>query len=514
MLPSLREILALPSFRAAGAEVLTGNPDTTIVRWVHSSEVYEMGGLLAGGELLLTTGLGLHARSAAQLTAYVDQIADAGSIALAMELGRSFFAIPAELLDAARRRDLALLALHAVVPFERMVEDFHDLLVQRQFASTRAKEPVWQELLGMVVAGQGMTALLNTVSRLAGCCVELHDGEERVLERSRNPAPRSDTESTTVDVRGPAGSLGKLVLAERPTARRTAVANCSAVAVALELGRHLDVGQRPSPAQAVIADLAAGLVSSGADMGERLAAANFTPVPDQHVLVAAVDIDTRTPIRDLIPTVRDAVATVLGSCLVASLGHHVIVLARGWPTPSLLHVRESFIEVHTTLRRGESAAAVRAVGVATPVSDLSDVGAAITQARDVVQIARRLGIRSDVHLARDVGVQRLLASGSGPSELAEFVNEQLGPLISYDTLHCADLVRTLDAYLRGGGSKSRTAAALGIRRQSLYARLGRIERLLGVAPDDPAQALCLGVAMTAWRMRTGLDPQAAFDRRG
>ena len=75
---SLAEVLTLPSFRAAGTEVLHGDPDRVPVRWVHSSEVFEMGSLLAGGEVLLTSGLGLHGRTAGHLASYVDQLADAG----------------------------------------------------------------------------------------------------------------------------------------------------------------------------------------------------------------------------------------------------------------------------------------------------------------------------------------------------------------------------------------------------------------------------------------------------
>ncbi|WP_278258598.1 PucR family transcriptional regulator ligand-binding domain-containing protein [Nocardioides convexus] len=73
MAATLAEVLALPSFRAAGTEVLHGDPESVRVRWVHSSEVFEMGSLLAGGEVLLTSGLGLHGRTADHLQAYVDQ---------------------------------------------------------------------------------------------------------------------------------------------------------------------------------------------------------------------------------------------------------------------------------------------------------------------------------------------------------------------------------------------------------------------------------------------------------
>ena len=107
MLIPLPEVLGLPSFRAAGAQVLAGDPDPVLVRWVHSSEVFEMGALLAGGEVLLTTGLGLHGRTSEHLSAYVEQLADAGLAALALELGRTFFEVPAPILDAARRRETA-----------------------------------------------------------------------------------------------------------------------------------------------------------------------------------------------------------------------------------------------------------------------------------------------------------------------------------------------------------------------------------------------------------------------
>lgn len=513
MLPTLRQVLAMPSFKAAAIEVLAGDVDTAVVRWVHSSEVYEMGGLLSGGEVLLTTGLGLHGRSPEQLTAYIDQLADAGCVALAMEVGRSFLTAPPELVEASRRRGLAFLALHAVVPFERMVEDFHDLMLRRTLGSAQAGEPVWQELLSLVVAGQGMTALLDKVSRLAGCGVDLLDADGRTVERSTTGAERSETERTIHDVRGPTNSLGRLVLCGPATTRRTAVANCAAVAVALELGRHGDLGPRQSLAQSVITDVVGGVLTSHGDLSERLTAAGWTPLSEgHHVLVAAVDIDRQTPVRELADQVRDAVRAVLGSCVVGTAANHVIVLAHGWASASPARVRPAFTEADELLRRGPGGSAVRTLGVATPVEDLSGVGAAVAQAREVVQIARRFGTRTGVILARDVGVQRLLAAGTTPASLSSFVTEQLGSLIAYDTAHSADLVRTLDAYLAHRGGKARTADFLGIRRQSLYARLTRIEKLMGVSLDDPAQVVCLGLALTAWRMRTGLDPQAAFER--
>ncbi|MEV7970084.1 PucR family transcriptional regulator ligand-binding domain-containing protein [Sphaerisporangium sp. NPDC088356] len=56
---TLRELLSFEALRDARPEVLAGETSLDrLVRWVHSSEIYEIGSLLTGGELLLTTGLG------------------------------------------------------------------------------------------------------------------------------------------------------------------------------------------------------------------------------------------------------------------------------------------------------------------------------------------------------------------------------------------------------------------------------------------------------------------------
>ena len=173
---SLAEVLALPSFRAANTQVLVGDVDRVQVRWVHSSEVFEMGTLLAGGEVLLTTGLGLHGRTADHLAAYVEQLADVGIAALGMELGRTFFAVPESMLEVARRRGLPVLVFHQVVPFERMVEDLHELLVRRAAVGSGAGgDAGWRALTQVVIEGHGLRALRDEVSRLAGCPAELRD---------------------------------------------------------------------------------------------------------------------------------------------------------------------------------------------------------------------------------------------------------------------------------------------------------------------------------------------------
>ena len=267
-------MLALPSFRAAGAQVLAGAPDSVLVRWVHSSEVFEMGGLLAGGEVLLTTGLGLHGRTSEHLTAYVEQLADAGLAALALELGRTFFEVPAAILEAAGRRQLVVLGLTHVVPFERMVEDFHELVVRRRAHAGGGAG--WGDLAQVVIDGRGLRALLDEVSRAAGSEVELRDRDEQLVERSTIVSVAEDAE-VVEPVRGPAGVVGTLHVLGTATRQRRRAAAQGAVAVALELGRAGSLGQRPGPSQSLVSDLCAASPMPGSEVTDRLADLGWPP---------------------------------------------------------------------------------------------------------------------------------------------------------------------------------------------------------------------------------------------
>lgn len=510
MLVTLPEVLALPSFRAANATVVAGDTDSAMVRWVHSSEVYEMGTLLAGGEVLLSTGLGLHGRSADQLSTYVETLADAGCVALALELGRSLFTVPEAILTTARRRGLVVITLGAVVPFERMAEDFHELLLQRKLGAARGGEGWWPGLLSMVVAGHGMRALLDEISRLAGCAVELVDTHGDMVERSRIPSVETaeGTELVPADVRTATGRAGRLVLRGERTTRRTELVEHASVAVALELGRHPTPGEFPSPAQAVLADLAAGTLTSGGDVRRRLRDAGWQPTPGQHVVAAAVETEARTPAAEVVPDVAAAFAATVGRVLAGAVGNDVLVLMR---TPPATASTRALVDEVAAALPPTSAGGRPLVGVSEATTDAASLSSAVGSAREVLRCAHRIGSTATVLLARDVSLQQLLAR-SDDRVLHDFVAGQVGPVIEHDRAHATDLTRTLDLFLTAGLSKADTARGLGIRRQSLYDRLDRIERLLGVDLGERAHLDGLSVALIAWRMRTGLDPQAAFER--
>jgi purine catabolism regulator len=91
-------------------------------------------------------------------------------------------------------------------------------------------------------------------------------------------------------------------------------------------------------------------------------------------------------------------------------------------------------------------------------------------------------------------------------ELLAFSRDQLGPLFEERDQRARELLRTLEAYLSNSGRKAETARTLHLTRQSLYLRLERLERVLGVDLGDPDVMLGLHLALRALRLTQSLSP--------
>lgn len=63
-----------------------------------------------------------------------------------------------------------------------------------------------------------------------------------------------------------------------------------------------------------------------------------------------------------------------------------------------------------------------------------------------------------------------------------------------------ELARTAEVFLDCAGQAGRAAAALGIHRQTLYYRLGRVEQLTGLDLDEGEDRLLLHMSLKAARL--------------
>ncbi|MEU9335240.1 helix-turn-helix domain-containing protein [Streptomyces sp. NPDC048290] len=134
-----------------------------------------------------------------------------------------------------------------------------------------------------------------------------------------------------------------------------------------------------------------------------------------------------------------------------------------------------------------------AAGIAAGHTGLAALGTAWDQATAAARAALaepRLGPVTDW---TSIGPYRLLTALPPGAAHDPAVTALLSPAHQ-------DLARTAETYLDCAGQATRTAAALGIHRQTLYYRLTRVEQLTGLDLDDGEDRLLLHMALKGRRL--------------
>jgi len=134
------------------------------------------------------------------------------------------------------------------------------------------------------------------------------------------------------------------------------------------------------------------------------------------------------------------------------------------------------------------------VGLSAPLAAGADLRDAHLQARAAAAEAVNTG-------ARTVRYEEMGTAGAaGPRSVAEMrsmVTRVLGPLLDNDRKTGSELVHSLEVFLRNDGSWTRSAAVLGVHRQTLVYRLGQVERLTGRKPTSTVAIAAFWTAFEA-----------------
>ncbi|MEU5310111.1 helix-turn-helix domain-containing protein [Streptomyces sp. NPDC021562] len=140
---------------------------------------------------------------------------------------------------------------------------------------------------------------------------------------------------------------------------------------------------------------------------------------------------------------------------------------------------------------GRAVASVAGVGEAR--TGLAELGVVWQEAAAAARAALAEPRFGPVAQWARIGPYRLLTAL--PSEASR--DPVVAPLL---TAAHRELARTAEVYLDCAGQAGRTAAALGIHRQTLYYRLSRVEQLTGLDLDDGEDRLLLHMALKGARL--------------
>jgi purine catabolism regulator len=519
---TVQRALELPGLRGGLPEVVAGADRLQrTVRWVHAGEVPNIASLLKGGELLLTTGLGLGARPAEQ-RAFVRRLADRGIAALVVELGPRFSRLPATLVETARAAGLPLVQLHREVPFVSVTEEIHTEIVNGHYALLQQAEEVHRRCTEALLGGGGIPQVLRILADFAGNPVFLETADGQLLYAAGPGEPlqvweglRGHRPAGAVLVDVPGGGPGTGFVRARialipvsgplaPVHRMAAERAAGILAVVLMQARQEEELAARGRGD-FLTDLAEGRISAE-DAPAQARVLGFKP-GEGPLLPVVMRLAS-----ELSPTGNWAVLARAVLEELASVGVPVLLGVRPVEgrVPLLLGLRGDSERtavadrVAVALRTGVERAGLERAGAHPPVVVVGVAGgwaaasAGLRHAAETATAAQGLSDRS-WYDARRLDIDLLLWRLRDHPDLAAFVDRAIGPLRTHDLTSRPPLLPTLQTYLAHAGRKAETARELHLNRQTLYNRLARIAELLGTDLDDPQTVLALSLALRARR---------------
>jgi DNA-binding PucR family transcriptional regulator len=502
----LRDVLDKPELRLrllAGAKHLD-RP----VRRVFTTDLLDPGRYLTGGELVLT-GL-MWRRSPADSETFVAALAAADVCAIGAG-DAALGSVPADLVAACERYGMPLFEVPVEVSFRTITDEVAPAVWAERASGLATVLGRHRDLIAAVAGGDRLADLLPRVAAELGvsCWVlastgRLVAGADGLAEPARAQLARA---FLTADRLPHDASLDRrrrftlLAAGGRPDQRLAAwflaveagsadplpeaVEELVALA-ALERGQ-LDETRR---VERRLAEHLLHALSSTVDRAElqtRLVACGLPPDDALCVVVATVT----GPAEYAVAVVEELVRSAGGAAVarLADGSDEVAAVVPAGVAGAVVAERAGVLEA------GLGTGGRLAVGISDPATGAAALRGALDEARHAHEYALSRRARAYVVPAADLASHLQLLAGVPVAVRRSFRDRLLGPLVAYDREHGADLVHTLDEFLRCAGSWTRCAQQLHVHVNTLRYRIRRVEELTGRDLDDFADRVDFFLAL-------------------
>jgi PucR family transcriptional regulator, purine catabolism regulatory protein len=476
----------------------------TPVRWVHCTELLDPTPWLLGGELLLTTGMGLE--DPERQRAFVARLVEHRIAGLGLGLGFTHPALPQALLAAARARALPVFAVPYELPFIAICERAFSHLVSEQYEALRRSTAIQGRLERIVLDERGLDAVVRVVADSIGGAAGVFDrhGETIAWHSPRRTLPDAERAALSqavvrsaaqekvepvlqgralvlpvlgreqawlaaVGEGSPFGEFERLILQQAVT---VVALELMRLRVARDTERRLagDVLAEALTGRLHPEELAARLRPFG--LGDELAVLAFAtrdPVAGEPLLAAALE---RAGVRVLV-----AVRGPLLCAVVDAAGRDPIEIARA-------------VRPKLSAALGDVRAAASRAGAAHWLRR------SFHEARCALEAVRFAnGDAPEVASHRDLGSFQLLLSLQDDEALRTYCDSVLAAVEEGDAGYADELLRSLDAFLEHNGHWERAASQVFCHRHTLRYRIRRIEQLTGRNLSSPRDRIEFWLAL-------------------
>ncbi|MFE6167756.1 PucR family transcriptional regulator ligand-binding domain-containing protein [Viridibacillus arvi] len=530
---TIQDILERKSFKSA--KVIAGSKGlNNQVKWSHILEIKEFETLINGGELILTTGVGLQLDLTTQLR-YLENLIEKNAAGMCIEIGPYFKDIPNELIKLADEHDFPLIIFEEVVRFVDITQDLHTLIINQHHQWLSQLDTLSTKFIDLSLSPNGILKILQELNHYFRQGVlfitdhsksyyypseikELESSIRSFIEKSQSDmtVQRNFTLSNETFALMPVKGLGQVwghlcLQVQQPMSNEFffLILDRAALAIAQILLRNRTIQERKQNMEdELVQNLIKGRDYEQDDVQTYLPAASrnmyfriFVMQLDSSVVnIVEEDWEEMKLQRSML--VRSIFKRLGFFPAVSSKRTEITVIASFIAADHLKEKTDRFEQIIQSIEDMKDTSTFCGdeckFGVSRVYKDIAQVREGYVEAKKAITLKK-----SDIvntYFYNDLGINRLLLLLIESKQLENYVHDYLDVILSYDKKYESDLFTTLCIYLECNGVKNETADRLFIVRQTLYNRLEKLETLLGSNFMEPSNRLALEVAIKAYQL--------------
>lgn len=487
----------LAATTSLGLTIVAGHDDVDLsISWAHAIELQDPTRWLAGGELVMTTGLHLP-RSATKQYEYVERIAQTGAVALAFDTGTVHERVPDAIIRAGDELGFAVLSVAKETPFIAISRAVIDELTADQIRTVQAVVDAQEKLARALL--DGVPALITALGRAvhAAVCVLDRDGAvlaltegassslpERIRERSGKERSRivvDDDGHLAIHRLAVSGTLAVASEAALDQSERLLVGHTVSL-LTIELAKPLRVVDAEQRLRLAVTTM---VRQAGGDVDESLlryfgfeseTTVVATALTDVGPLLAATDITSAALEEESVPYLLAPLTDGTGVWFVVKSEVAEKV------------TRSVYARVRENSRRSIN-------GGIGGVRPMTGVAASLREAVSAAKVGQVEG--HTLVPFSELGTFSLLLSVQSSDVLQSIAASGLGVLEGYDAENGSRLVDSIEAFLHHNGQWESAAAQLGVHRHTLRNRMDKAAELIGRDLDSAHTRSELWIALKA-----------------
>jgi len=502
---TIEEVLKRPLFQEA--QLVAGHAGATrIVQWVHIGEIPHLAEFLRGGELVLSTGVGLSTHEARHH--FVLGLIESGAAGLVLELGRYFPETPDDILKLADRHQFPIIIFQNAVRFLDLSYALNTLIISEHHQLLDELEALSLKIRQVLLNTEGPEALLNAFQDVVNRPIWYHsrraDRDDIILGQwPRFPIPSlSPVLHPTIEPSADQWYIHQSIMVfDNPVGDIYVQGN----GPLLEERLYLSVDRLTAAlAQDFIRveTLEKSVRREESAMLEALffhesvSLALFKRFNSRYALGGRERFRVGMADTSITSTISD---------LAKDMANHIRLLQLDESDRTLVVILGGAAHIESLLDKlGRQVSRTGGIGWSRLHKFAETIKEGLSEAHDA-WIVSHLPAQSSVTRYENLGLYRWILATSKEQLQALVIEPELGALLHNPSVRSSQLLETLEVVVSGAASKSDAAEHLHIHRQTLYARLHHLETILG--PDflsaqrrSAIEAAILAVRFLEWSL--------------